>query len=186
MSDPDAPALSTKEIVDTLAEHEVAYIVIGGIAAAAHGSHHVTRDFDITPQWQEVNLGRLADALIAMGARLRVEGDAPGSRIVVDFPINGQSLSSFEVSAWRTRYGDLGVVSGAPTRAGTLADYDALLPKARTVRIFGTAVSIAHLDDIIEAKRALRREPDLAALPELYRLQERSRGAAAPEETRPA
>lgn len=48
MSGPDAPALSTREIVDTLAEHEVVYIVIGGIAAAAHGSHLVTRDFDIT------------------------------------------------------------------------------------------------------------------------------------------
>ncbi len=186
MSDPDAPALSTREMVDTLAEHKVVYIVIGGIAAAAHGSHRVTRGFDITPQWQDGNLGRLADALVAMGARLRVEGDTPGSRAVVDFPIDGQSLSSFEVSAWRTRHGDLDVVSGAPTRAGNLADYDALLPKARTVRIYGTAVLIAHLDDIIEAKQALRREPDLAALPELYRIQERNRGAAGPEGTRPA
>ena len=73
----------------------------------------------------------------------------------------------------------------SPTRAGNLADYDALLLKARTVRIYGTAVLIAHLDDIIEAKRALRREPDLAALPELYRIQERNRGTASPEGTQP-
>lgn len=117
---------------------------------------------------------------------MRVEGDTPGSRTVIDFPIDGQSLSSFEVSAWRTRHGDLDVVAGAPTRAGNLADYDALLPKARAVHIYGTAVSIAHLDDIIEAKRALRREPDLAALPELYLLQERNRRGDAPEGTRPA
>ena len=86
MSDPDAPALSTGEMVDTLAEHKVVYIVIGGIAAAAHGSHRVTRGFDITPQWQGGNLGRLANALVAMGARLRVEGDTPVSRTVVRLP----------------------------------------------------------------------------------------------------
>lgn len=48
----------------------------------------------------------------------------------------------------------------------------------------GAAVLTAHLDDIIEAKRSLRREPDLAALPELYRLQERNRAASDDSEGR--
>lgn len=173
MSDPDAPDLFIVEMIEKLAEHEVTYIVIGGSAAVAHGSARATMDFDITPQWRADNLDRLAEALIAMGARLRVEGDAPGSRIIVDFPISGQALAGFEVSAWRTRHGDLDIVSGTPTRAGTLADYDDLSRKARAVRIYGATVLVADLDDIIEAKRALRREPDLAALPELYRLRER-------------
>ena len=173
MSDPDAPELSTREIIERLAEHQVFYVVVGGIAAAAQGSTRVTRDFDITPQWRADNLDRLAEALIAMGARLRADGDAPGSRMTVDFPISGQALAGFEVSAWRTRHGDLDIVSGTPTRAGTLADHDDLSRKARAVSIYGTAVLVADLDDIIEAKGALRREPDLAALPELYRLRER-------------
>lgn len=54
-----------------------------------------------------------------------------------------------------------------------MLNYDDLSRKARAVRIYGTTVLVADLDDIIEAKRALRRAPDLAALPELYRLRER-------------
>ena len=143
------------------------------MAAAARGATRVTRDLEITPQWRTDNLDRLAEALIAMDARLRVEGDTPGSRMIVDFPISGQALAGCEVSAWRTRHGDLDIVSGTPTRAGTLADYNALSQKARAVSIYGAAVLVADLDDIIEAKRTLRRAPDLAALPELYRLRER-------------
>ena len=131
MSDPDAPQLSTRQIIATLAEHQVSYVVVGGIAAAAQGSARVTRDLDITPQWRADNLDRLAEALTAMGARRRAEGAAPDSRTVVDFPISGQALAAFEVSAWRTRHGDLDIVSGTPTRAGTLADYDDLSRKAR-------------------------------------------------------
>lgn len=182
MSDPDAPELSTRRIIETLTEHRVSYVVVGGIAAAAQGSARVTRDLDITPQWRAGNLDRLAEALTAMDARLRAEGAAPGSRTVVDFPISGQALAAFEVSAWRTRHGDLDVVAGTPTRAGTLADYDHLSRKARPVSIYGITISVADLDDVIEAKRTLRRAPDLAALPELYRLRER-RGAGPPAPT---
>lgn len=179
MSDPDAPELSTRRIIETLTEHRVSYVVVGGIAAAAQGSARVTRDLDITPQWRAGNLDRLAAALTAMGARLRAEGATPDSRTVVDFPISGQALAAFEVSAWRTRHGDLDVVAGTPTRAGTLAGYDHLSRKARAVSIYGITISVADLDDVIEAKRTLRRAPDLAALPELYRLRER-RGAGPP------
>jgi hypothetical protein len=37
---------------------------------------------------------------------------------------------------------------------------------------FGITILVADLDDIIEAKEALARGPDLAALPELHRLRE--------------
>ena len=38
MSDPDAPELSTREIIATLAEHQVSYIFVGSVAAAARGA----------------------------------------------------------------------------------------------------------------------------------------------------
>ena len=182
MSDPDAPALSVRAIIEILDVHEVDYVVIGGVAGAVHGSAHVTRDFDITPQWRADNLDRLASALISMDARLRAEGNTPGSRTIVEIPISGQDLAAFEVSTWRTRFGDLDIVSGTPTLTGDLADYDQLARKAANVEAYGITISVAALDDIIEAKRALRREPDLAALPELYRLRDTDLRVSHPDE----
>ena len=174
MSDPNAPELSTKDIIATLAEHKVDYIIIGGIAAMAHGSNRVTLDFDITPQWVSDNFDRLAAALISMDAKLRAEGGSPDSRVIVDFPISGESLTQFEVSTWRTKYGDFDVVSGTPTRHGALSDYDDLLPRAQQETFFGMAIWVISLDDLIESKRALRRDHDINSLPELYRLKERN------------
>jgi len=101
-----------------------------------------------------------------------VPGSAPDRRDVVDYPLSGATLESFEVSTWRTRHGDIDIVSGTPKTAGGLADYGELRQRSREVSAYGLTISIAGLDDIIEAKRALRRDPDLAALPELYSLRD--------------
>ena len=147
-------------------------VLAGGIAAAAHGAARVTRDFDITPEWESENLQRLSAALASMEAKLRVPGSSPDSRELVDYPLSGAGLRSFEVSTWRTKHGDLDIVQGTPKESGGLADYDELSRRANDVEAYGLTISIASLDDIIESKRVLKREPDLAALPELYSLRD--------------
>ena len=109
MSDPDAPELSTREILLTLVEHEVEYVLVGGVAEVVRGSPRMTMDVDITPRWRMDNLERLAGALRAMAALLRVEGDSE-RRCLVRFPISGDGLAGFELSTWRTVYGGLDVV----------------------------------------------------------------------------
>ena len=98
-----------------------------------HGSARGTLDLDITPLWTSPNLDRLADALTSMGAKLRVEGPEPAPRELVDYPISGTALANFEVSTWRTRYGDLDVVVGTPTTAGPLSGYRDLTAGAAQV-----------------------------------------------------
>lgn len=62
-------------IFATLDRHKVAYVVIGGMAAAMWGSDLPrTTDADITPAKDFGNLRRLAGALGELHARLRVEG----------------------------------------------------------------------------------------------------------------
>ena len=172
MSDPDAPPLFVEDLIRTLDDHAVSYVVVGGVAAAMHGSARGTLDLDITPLWTSPNLDRLADALTSMGAKLRAEGPEPAPRELVDYPISGTALANFEVSTWRTRYGDLDVVVGTPTTAGPLSGYRDLTVGAAQVTAYGITILAAGLDDLIEAKRALRRTPDLSALPELYRLRD--------------
>jgi hypothetical protein len=65
-------------ICGVLADHNVSYVVIGGVAARLHDTGHATVDIDVCPSGAKDNLVRLAAALRALGARLRVEADPDG------------------------------------------------------------------------------------------------------------
>ncbi|HEY6342659.1 MAG TPA: hypothetical protein VIY49_14290 [Bryobacteraceae bacterium] len=47
-------------LLDALARHEVAFIVVGGAAAIAHGFSRLTQDLDIVYQRSAANLDRAA------------------------------------------------------------------------------------------------------------------------------
>ena len=167
--DPDGPALQAAQLIQLLARHRVDYVIVGGLAATVHGATRVTYDVDLVPRWTRANLERLATALREEGAELRTPGVAETSA----FPVDARVLRRFEVSTWRTRLGDLDIISGTPLRArGELASYDELSARAERRDAFGETILVADLDDIIEAKEVLGREPDLVALPELHRLRE--------------
>lgn len=170
MGDPNAPPLRAAEIFSVLDREKVRYVVVGGLAGTVHGATRVTFDIDIVPDWTAANLKRLANALRSMDARLRT----PGAADPVTFPVDERSLRQFEVSTWRTRYGDLDVIAGTPTSGrGKLRSYAELKAKSSSREAFGVTILIAALGDIIESKAALARESDLVALPELHRLKER-------------
>lgn len=169
MGDPDGPPLQAGELFRLLHRHGVRYVVVGGLAATVHGATRVTFDIDLVPEWRSGNLERLAAALREAGALLRT----PGAEAVA-FPIDRRSLQQFEVSTWRTAFGDIDVIAGTPTALrGSLADFDALAARAIRQEAFGISVLIADLDDLIESKQSLGRESDLVALPELHRLKRR-------------
>ncbi|MDD9984031.1 MAG: hypothetical protein OXU81_22185 [Gammaproteobacteria bacterium] len=173
MSDPNAPPLDSESLVGLLDRHGVAYVLVGGLAAVAHGATRATFDIDIdiVPRWETDNLDALAGALRAANARLRV----PGAERPVEVPLDGSTLSHYEVSTWRTDYGDIDVVVGTPTRVrGQLASFDDLAANAKARSAFGVVILIADLNDIIESKEALDREPDRTALPELRQLRDRN------------
>jgi hypothetical protein len=177
MGDADAPSLKTEALFELLDTHTVRYVVVGGLAATVHGSARVTYDIDIVPEWSTANLERLAGALRAVGAKLHPRGTSEP----VDFPIDAGSLRRFEVSTWRTPLGDLDVIIGTPTaHRGQLARYEQLASRAHRREAFGLTILVADLDDVIESKEALARDPDLVALPELHRLRDRLKAGTHP------
>ena len=172
MGDPDAPPLDSESLVGLLDRHGVAYVLVGGLAAVAHGAPRATFGIDIVPRRELDNLQALAAALRAANARLRV----PGVAEPLDVPLDGSTFGRYEVSTWRTSHGDIDVIVGTPKRdGGQLAPFDELAARAHRRRAFGVAILVADLDDIIEAKEALDREPDRMALPELRELRDRLR-----------
>ena len=93
MGDPDAPPLDSESLVRLLDRYGVAYVLVGGLAAVAHGAMRATFDVDIVPRWRADNLEALAAALRAAGARLRVPDGPP-----VEVPLDGRTFGHYEVS----------------------------------------------------------------------------------------
>lgn len=152
-----------ERILSELGAHGVKFVVIGGLAGSLHGSPHATFDLDITPSRHRENLVRLADALRALGARIRVdEGDGG-----LAFDCSADFLGRVDLLNLTTVAGDMDIAF-VPT--GT-EGYDDLAQSAITVVIRDTTFDIASLDDIIRSKQAADRPKDRLVLPALRALQ---------------
>lgn len=161
------PPLRTEEIIAALDRHGVDYVLIGGLAAVAHGSAIPTTDFDLVPDSSRANLGRLAGALCELGAQLRV----PDLADPIDIALDDRTFDAFTTAAFRTRHGDVDVVlrPDAPGPRGHFS-FAELNTRALDREAFGVTIRVAALDDIMASKAAAGRPQDLAALPHLSAL----------------
>ena len=159
---PQEPDFRPEEILRILNDHEVLYVVIGGMAAVIHGSDIPTTDIDVTPDQSLSNLQRLSAALREMNAKIWTQPEAEG----LSFDHDGASLADVQILNLMTDYGRLDVTR---TPAGTQG-YDDLKRDAMTVDVFGLAVSVASLADVVRSKQAAGRPKDLQFLPTLRRL----------------
>jgi len=159
--------LQAEEIFACLDRHEVAYVLIGGLAAVLHGSPLPTVDADICPAEEPENLARLAGALVELDARIRTP-DTPGG---VSFPRDAAFLGNVRLLNLQTRFGDLDL---AMTPAGTEGFAD-LARRAVAMTIHGSRVAVAALEDVIRSKEAANRPKDLRSLPVLRQLLEELR-----------
>lgn len=168
---PDRHAFSRsfdpERILQTLDQHGVRYVLIGGLAGTLYGSPHVTTDVDVAPEPSPSNLERLGKALESLDARIRVDGVPDG----LAFDRSAEMLSRVELLKLTTRAGDLDL---AFEPAGT-GGYPDLIEGAITLDIRGTRVVVAALEDMIRSKEAEGREKDRLTLPTLRALRERRR-----------
>jgi hypothetical protein len=155
------------EVIRVLHEHQVRFVLIGGLAATLHGSAHPTFDVDITPDDSPENLARLSAALRALEAHIRVEGIAGG----LPFDHDAGSLARMTVLDLVTRAGDLDVAMH-PAGVETFAEWNA---HATDLIVLGVPVRVAGLDEIVRSKEAAGREKDRLTLPLLRTLRDRLR-----------
>jgi predicted nucleotidyltransferase len=140
-----------------LAEGKVDFIVIGGMAAAAHGSARATLDLDVVYSRDPANVRRLVAALAAHRPYLR--GAPPGLPFVFDEQTVLHGLN-FTLT---TDVGDLDVF-GEVVGGGT---YEHLRPHSVEIDAFGVRCRYVTLDALIRLKRAAGRPKDLEAIAEL-------------------
>jgi hypothetical protein len=157
----ELPEFSPVELLRRLEAGGVDFVVVGGVAATAHGSVAFTQDLDISYAPEPDNLERLGDVLVSLDARLRgVTDDVP-------FVPDGRTLRRTRVLTLDTPLGWVDLLAqpdGAPV-------YEQLRARALVTDLGGVVVRVASLDDLIAMKKAAGRPKDLVAVEELEAIQ---------------
>ena len=160
------PEFRPTVLLRTLAQAEVDFVVIGGVAIVVQANPRFTRDLDICHATDTANLQRLGAVLVSLEARLRdVDGD-------VAFVPDARTLRHTQMLTLSTREGDLDLLVDPPGSPG----YPALRRRADIVELAGASVRIASLEDLLEMKRAAGRPQDHVDIESLEIARSRLRG----------
>lgn len=154
-------------LLKVLTGSQVEFIIVGGVAAAIHGSARVTIDLDIVYKRSSANLARLVDALSPYQPYLR--GAPPGLPFIFDQRTLERGLNF----TFTTALGPLDLL-GEMTGVG---GYDEVRPSAIQAEFLGIRCLCVSLDQLIRAKRAAGRAKDLEVIGELELLLDRKRGS---------
>jgi len=147
----DPPSFRPRPILRALLDHDVDFVLIGGMAGIARGSSYPSYDVDIACERSRENLERLADALRELGATLR------GAPDHLPFILDAETLERGAHLTFQTRFGSLDILTdpdGAPR-------YSELHSAAGApVVVEGERVFVASLDHLIAMKEASGRTKD--------------------------
>ena len=152
-------------LLTALAKAGVEFILVGGLAARAHGSARSTQDIDVVYSRSAPNLERLQRALADHEPYLR--GAPPGLPFRWDRETLGAGLN-FTLITKLGAIDLLGEIAGG-------GRYENLLPFTLTLELFGVECKCLQLGKLIETKRAAGRPRDFEAIAELEALREEQR-----------
>ncbi|MGH2731174.1 MAG: hypothetical protein ACRDJI_11290 [Actinomycetota bacterium] len=156
-------------ILETLSQHGVEYVVVGGIGGTLHGAPLLTDDVDIVPALKKTNLDSLANALQDMKAKLLTAENPEGVEVEVTGKRLQKWIVDFAFLSLLTEYGQLDLIY----RPSGTAGYQELSANSEVLELGDVEVRVAALEDIIRSKQAAGRETDLQQLPTLRMLLER-------------
>lgn len=152
----EAARFRPDRILETLARHQVRFVLIGGLAAQVHGSPSLTRDLDICYDRGPGNLARLAAVLAELVAvRRGLPVDSP--RLP---PLDARTLRAGGLFTLSTAAGDFDLLADPDPGF----DFERLRSTAIEATFAGHRVAVASLDDLMEMKRAAGRPKDLIEL----------------------
>jgi predicted nucleotidyltransferase len=152
--------MTLDRMLEELARREIRFVLVGGVAALAHGSAYLTSDLDICYDAADDNLFKLLELLREWEAYPR--GWEPGLHWILDV----KTFRTTPLLTLRTREGDLDLLD----RVDGVGDYAACLATADPLSLGGNEVRVLSLDALISAKRAAGRRKDREHVIELEAL----------------
>ena len=155
--------MSFASMLSGLTKKKVRFVVVGGVAAAAHGSSRVTNDLDICYDAEAVaNIAALASLLA--GWRAYPRGIEEG--LTRSFIMDDRTLCNAPILTLTTSEGDIDVMD----RIAGVGPYDAVRQHSERISALGVRFRVLDLPSLIKAKRAAGRPRDFDHLPELEAL----------------
>jgi len=148
-SDPNVTP-SFREILELLNQHQVEYIVVGGVAAVIHGAPMTTFDLDTLIRVNAANAERLSEALSQLEATFREHhGLGPTKE---DILAGGHLLL-------KTRAGPLDVLGFI----GDNQHYEDLVEASPEIQMAAGSVRILNIEELIAQKKFMGRPKDRVA-----------------------
>jgi hypothetical protein len=171
------------QILSVLGAHDVAFIVIGGVAVQAWGHQRTTRDLDLLIDPRPANLARLAAALAELEAELYTRPREPDR-----LPLPTDPALLARKASWNlfTSAGGLDLWIDTTDLAGARGSYDELAGRAQQVELASATIAIVGRDDLIAMKRVAARSRDLDDIAALTRVRSQTPRDAKPVRRRPA
>jgi hypothetical protein len=149
---------------------KVRFIVVGGLAAAAHGSSRVTNDLDICYDALD------GDNLVALSSLLAKWKAYPrGVETGLPFIMDDRTLRGAPILTLTSTEGDIDVMD----RIAGIGPYADVRKHSEKVTALGVSFRVLDLPSLIKAKRAAGRPRDFEHLPELEALLALSRRTSA-------
>ena len=157
----DFPAL-----LACLADAGVDFIVVGGVAATAHGSGRSTQDLDVVYRRSAENTSRIVRALGSLSPYPR--GAPPN----LPFRFDQRTLGFGSNFTLKTSLGLIDLL-GEITGGGA---YEQLLPFTDAGNVHGRTCRYLNLEKLIAVKRAAGRPKDFEAIAELELIRDERQG----------
>lgn len=146
------------ELLRRLAEADVEFVVVGGLALNAWGVVRGTKDVDVVIATDPANIQRVAEVAVAAGGHVQ-QGEA---LLGTPFSI-AAALAGGEQVAIETDLGRLDVLQGLDG----VPSFGELRPAAVEAEILGSTVWVCSREDLKAMKQAAGRTRDLADLEDL-------------------
>lgn len=144
-------------LLRVLGEAKIEFVLVGGLAASAHGSPRFTQDIDIVYRRDRANYERLVGALAPLHPYLR--GAPPGLpfRWDVETIAGGLNFTLVTDLGWLDLLGEI-------TGGGR---YEDLEQDSTVIDVFGVQCRLLDLEKLIAIKRAAGRPRDFEPIAEL-------------------
>ncbi|MCX7147946.1 MAG: hypothetical protein NTY05_00840 [Rhodocyclales bacterium] len=154
------------ELLQSLTDAQVHYVLVGGLAVQLHGFLRATFDIDLVLAMNDENLVRFINVAKNYGLQ-------PG------IPVPIESLRNAEqIDQWHREKGMLAFSLREPQTAGSVVDvlvrpdvtFEKLFANAVEGHLFGRRVLIASIDDLLAMKRIANRPKDRIDIEALERI----------------
>ncbi len=156
-------AMRPKELLAALTAEGVDFVLVGGLAAALHGTTRITKDIDIAYATHDTNVNRLCRVLNRFQPRRMLLGTPEGGVVTLTTAM----LRKEHILQLATSVGEVDLLD----RIRGYSSYGFLKANAEILDV-GVEAPVLSIQGLLRTKRAMKRPKDMQDVAELEALEE--------------